>query len=282
MILLEELALANGFSLSEMDEATRTHVLVELKKLAFADRNATLGDPETAPVPVDTLLSPAFLEKRRAEIDLKRARPDYSAGDLRGMGTDTTYFLVRDGSGSAVSFIQSVFHVFGAGEVVEETGILLNNRLTGFSLDPASPNVLVPGKRPAHTLNAWLATDTETGDLAYVGGTPGGHVQVQTNLQILVELVDGGRNPQEAVEAPRWQHLASASAVSSKESGPGVLEMESRIPNEVMENLQERGHDVRVIGPWAHGSSVQLLAVGKNGESLVGSDPRSDGQAAGL
>ena len=282
MILLEELALANGYDLAQMDEATRTHVLVEAKKLAFADRNAYLGDPETAPVPVDALLSPAFLAKRRAEIDLNRARPDYDAGNLNGMGADTTYFLVRDKWGNAVSFIQSVFHVFGSAEVAGGTGILFNNRLTGFSLDPASPNVLVPGKRPAHTLNAWLATDTQTGNLAYVGGTPGGHVQVQTNLQVLVELVDGGRNPQEAVEAPRWQHLAGESAVASEETGPGVLEIEDRVPIRVMEDLQNRGHQVRVIGPWAHGSSVQLLAVGKNGESLVGSDPRSDGQAAGL
>ena len=282
MIFLEELALASGFPLSEMDEATRTHILVEIKKLAFADRNAHLGDPETVDVPVDALLSSAFLEQRHNQIDLSRARPDYHAGSLAGMGTDTTYFLVRDAGGSAVSFIQSVFHVFGAGEVADGTGILFNNRLTGFSLDPASPNYLVPGKRPAHTLNAWLATNTNTGDLAYVGGTPGGHVQVQTNLQVLVELVNGNRTVQEAVEAPRWQHLASVSAVSPEEAGPGVLEMESRIPNAVMENLQKRGHEVRVIGPWAHGSSVQLLAVGKNGESHVGSDPRSDGQAAGL
>lgn len=282
MILLEELALANGYDLANMDDATRTHVLVEAKKLAFADRNARLGDPETAPVSINALLSPAYLAKRRAEIDLSHARPDYSAGDLAGMGTDTTYFLVRDKGGNAVSFIQSVFHVFGSAEVAEGTGILFNNRLTGFSLDPHSPNVLAPGKRPAHTLNAWLATDAQTGDLVHVGGTPGGHVQVQTNLQVLVELVDGGRNPQEAVEAPRWQHLAGESAVASEESGPGVLEIEERTPASVVEDLQSRGHVVRVIGPWAHGSSVQLLSVGKNGESHVGSDPRSDGQAAGI
>ena len=96
LILLEELALANGYDLAQMDEATRTHVLVEMKKIAFADRNRYLGDLETAPVPVDALLSPTFLQSRRAEIDMERARPEYPGGDLTGMGTDTTYLLTRD------------------------------------------------------------------------------------------------------------------------------------------------------------------------------------------
>src|SRR5262249_60418397 len=107
---------------------------------------------------------------------------------------DTTSFCVADRNGNAVSFIQSVFHGFGCGVVADGTGILYNNRMTGFSLDPASPNVLEPGKRPAHTLNAYLITRGD--DLAWVGGTPGGDVQGQRNLQVICNVVDFGLNPQ--------------------------------------------------------------------------------------
>ncbi|HVK05525.1 MAG TPA: gamma-glutamyltransferase family protein, partial [Armatimonadaceae bacterium] len=207
IILMQELLLANGFDLASLSADEREHVLIEAKKLSFADRNAYLADPEVVPVPLENLLSEAYAERRRRQIDGEKAANAPSAGDPGGAGSDTTYFLVADRRGNAVSFIQSIYHAFGSGEVVEGTGILLNNRMTGFSRDPASPNVLAPGKRPAHTLNAWLATRGVDNALVLVGGTPGGHVQVQTNLQLLVNLVDLGMDPQAAVEAPRWQHL---------------------------------------------------------------------------
>jgi gamma-glutamyltranspeptidase/glutathione hydrolase len=283
VILMEELALAEGYDLAALDPAARAHLLVEIKKLAFADRNARLADPEVVPVPVETLLSPEYVARRRAAIDPERAAEDVVAGDLAPVGTDTTYFLVADAAGNAVSFIQSIFHAFGSAEVVEGTGIILNNRLTGFSLDPASPNVLAPGKRPAHTLNAWLATHADDGRLAFVGGTPGGHTQVQTNLQLLVNLVDGGMDPQQAIEAPRWQHMTAGGAVSTEAGGAGVLEIEDRAGEDVIAALRERGHDVQPIGPWAHGSSAQLLAVlPDSGTYALGSDPRCDGHAAGF
>jgi Gamma-glutamyltransferase len=280
MILMEELLLASGFDLAAMDPAERAHVLVEAKKLAFADRNAFLGDPEAVSVPLGKLLSPAYGDRRRGAIDLAQASAETPAGDPHASGSDTTYFLVADRAGNAVSFIQSIFHAFGSGEVVEGTGILLNNRMTGFSLDPASPNVLVPGKRPAHTLNAWLATRASDNSLALVGGTPGGHVQVQTNLQLLVNLVDLGMDPQAAIEAPRWQHITEGGAVASAAEGSGVLEVESREDPAVLEGLRARGHDVRPIGPWAHGSSAQVLQVLPGSVLAVGSDPRCDGHAA--
>lgn len=280
-ILLQELAMVEGFDLAALDEAERTHILVEAKKLAFADRNAYLADPERIAVPMEGLLSPEHAARQRARIDRERAASDYTAGDPNSTGSDTTYFLVSDRDGNAVSFIQSIFHGYGSATVVEGTGVLLNNRMTGFVLDPAHPNGVAPGKRPAHTLNAWLAT--RNGDLAFVGGTPGGHVQVQTNLQLLVNLVDGGMDPQAAIEAPRWQHLNAVDGVSSPEPfGPGVLEMEGRGTDTLVEDLRRRGHDARLIGPWAHSSSAQLLAVLPGGAVALGSDPRCDGQAAGI
>jgi len=149
-------------------------------------------------------------------------------------------------------------------------------------LDPSSPNRVAPGKRPAHTLNAWLATHPD-GRLAYVGGSPGGHVQVQTNLQLLVNLVDLGMNPQQAIEAPRWQNIAGPSAVSAAEpTGPGILEIEDRVAPGLIEGLRALGHDTRTIGPWAHGSAAQVLAVLPSGAAAFGSDPRCDGHAAGV
>ncbi len=285
-ILLQELALAEGFDLAGMDEADRTHVLVEAKKLAFADRNAFLADPEIATgVPaIESLLTPGYAARRRSLIRLDRALADPPVGDPTAAGTDTTYFLAADKTGSAVSFIQSVFHSFGSAEVAAGTGVLFNNRLTGFSLDPASPNVLAPGKRPAHTLNAWLATHARSGALAHVGGSPGGHVQVQTNLQLLVALVDGGMDPQQAAERWRWQHLAG-SAVSGGEpanGGAGILEVESRAGDDLLAALHARGHDAHTIGPWAHGSAAQVLSVLPGGAFAAGSDPRCDGHAAGI
>jgi gamma-glutamyltranspeptidase/glutathione hydrolase len=278
-ILLQELQIANGYRLAELDGPARTHLMVEAKKLAFADRNAYLADPEQAFVPMDALLNEEYAERRRALIEPDRASSYYEPGDPNE-GSDTTYFLVQDAAGNAVSFIQSIFHSFGSAAVIEGTGVLFNNRLTGFVLDPASPNVLAPGKRPAHTLNAWLATHDD-GSLAYVGGTPGGHVQVQTNFQLLVNLVDLGMDPQMAIEAPRWQHMTSDSSVGASE-GAGVLEIEERASPEIVDGLRARGHEVRIIGAWAHGSSAQVLKTLPSGAVALGSDPRCDGHAAGL
>ena len=161
--------------------------------------------------------------------------------------------------------------------------VVLGLGLTGFSLDPASPNALAPGKRPAHTLNAWLATDAD-GKLALVGGTPGAHIQVQTNLQLLVNALDLGMNPQEAVEVPRWQHVWQELGQNSGAAPQGstVLEIENRVETALVKGLRERGHKVSPIKPWSHGSAAQLLQVLPSGAYAVGSDPRVDGHAACL
>ena len=282
MILAQELALAEGFALAELTEAERTHLLVECKKRAFADRFAHLADPEWHDVPLAKLLSEPYLAQRRAEIGEKATiMPPRPAGAGGDEGQDTTYFLVADSHGNAVSFIQSIFHNFGSAWIPDGTGILFNNRLTGFSLDPTSPNALAPGKRPAHTLNAWLATNPD-GSLALVGGTPGANIQVQTNLQLLVNTLDLGLDPQEAIERPRWQHSSDGGNTGQSEEGLGVLEIEDRADASLFASLTERGHDTRPIGSWAHGSAAQLLQVLPSGAYAVGSDPRCDGHAGGL
>ncbi len=266
-ILAQMMNLLEGYDLRSMGalSADVIHLQVEAKKLAFADRMAYLGDPRFVSVPMDILLSQPYAARRRQQIDLHRANDNVTAGELEH---DTTYFCVVDRYGNAISFIQSIFHSFGCAEVAEGTGILFNNRMTGFSLDPASPNVLQPGKRTAHTLNAWLVT--RDGALAFVGGTPGGDVQVQSNAQILCHLIDFGMNPQEAIEAPRWQHDAEG------------LKIERRVPAETLRSLEQKGHRVHLLPEWGQSGAVQVIAVHPDSKALLaGSDPRCDGHAAG-
>jgi gamma-glutamyltranspeptidase/glutathione hydrolase len=277
MILLEELLLVEDQDLGKLSEAERIHLMVEAKKIGFMDRNEIIADPEFVPVDTQRILSPEHIEKRRKQIDPNKAS-NGPEGDTQE-GSDTTYFIVADGEGNAVSWIQSVFHGFGSAFVPKGTGVLLNNRATGFSLEEDSPNLIMPGKRPAHTLNAWTVTNSD-GSLAYVGGTPGANIQVQTNFQLIVALIDLGMNVQEACEAARWQHLIGDS--SDFETGAGKLQIESRVSADVIAELKAKGHDVLMLADYGHGSAVQLLEILHNGTQSWGSDVRVDGQAAGI
>ena len=277
MILLEELLLVEDKDLANLSEADRIHLMVEAKKIGFMDRNEIIADPEFVPVDTQRILSPEHIAMRRKQIDPAKAY-NGPAGNTKE-GSDTTYFIVADGEGNAVSWIQSVFHGFGSAFVPKGTGVLLNNRATGFSLEEDSPNLIVPGKRPAHTLNAWTITKTD-GSLAFVGGTPGANIQVQTNFQLIVALIDLGMNVQEACEAARWQHLIGDS--SDFETGEGKLQIEERVSAEVIEELKAKGHDVMMLAEYGHGSAVQLLKILDNGTQAWGSDVRVDGQAAGI
>ncbi|MDE2125403.1 MAG: gamma-glutamyltransferase family protein [Armatimonadetes bacterium] len=282
-ILLQELNLVEGFDLAPMghNSAEAIHVQVEAKKLAFADKDRYLADPGRMTVGIDQLLSKQYAASRRGRIDPNHAARDPQPGAVEH---DTTYFCVADGRGSAVSFIQSVFFGFGCGDVVPDAGILLNNRMNGFSPDPASVNALKGGVRPVHTLNAWLATRTSpTGadEVAWVGGTPGGDIQVQSNLQVLNAVIDFGCNVQEAVEAPRWQHGPATPEPGG--ASLGELQVEEGVGPEAIEGLRQRGHRVRAIPDGSHGSCCQLIARDEEtGAWMAGSDWRCDGHAAGF
>ncbi len=185
------------------------------------------------------------------------------------MAANTTYLAVVDRDGNAVSMIHSVFKEFGSACVVPGTGIMLNNRLMGFSLDPSSPNVLAPRKRPIHTLNTVLALDGAT--LRFVFGTPGAQAQVQTNFQLAVGLIDHGFDVQRAIEEPRWFHEAGR-----------ALKLEARFPEATRKGLQSKGHDVHVLGDWAEVTGgAQAIAIDENGVFSGGADPRREGHAAG-
>ncbi len=278
MILMEQLLIANTFDKSKMSQADWLHMQVEAKKIAFTDRNSIIADPETSPVDVDSILNTSHIAARAAGINMAEAD---NRSESPAEGSDTTYFLVADGEGNAVSWIQSVFHGFGSSWTVPRTGMILNNRLTGFNLDPASPNFIAPGKRPAHTLQAFTITDPD-GTLKYVGGTPGANVQVQTNFQLVTGLIDENMTVQEVAEAPRWMHLSDPSTSAVNEAIKGVLSIESRFGEEVIADLKSRGHEVVVLPEYGHASSVQVLEVLPTGTLAIGSDPRAEGHAAGI
>ena len=266
-VLLEELAIAEGLDLRAMGwgSADQIHTMVEIKKLAFADRDAVAGDPRVVPFDAAELFSERAAAQRRRAIGAKASERVEPAA----LPADTTYLAVVDRDGNAVSFIESVFSAFGAAIIVPGTGILLNNRLSGFSLDPRSPNAIAPGKRPIHTLNTVIVLDGTSP--RFVFGTPGRHAQVQTNFQIAVGLIDHGLDVQDAVEAPRWYH----------ESGR-ALQLESRVPEQVRKGLSAKGHDLQLLGDWAEiTGGAQAIAIDGNGVFSGGADPRREGYAAG-
>ena len=266
-ILLEELAIADGLDLRSMGwgSADQVHAMVEIKKLAFADRDALAGDPDVVDFVVEQLLDDAFVAHRRRQLAGRAAERVEPAA----LPADTTYLAVVDRDGNAVSLIESVFSAFGSATMIPGTGILLNNRLAGFSLDPRSPNALAPRKRPVHTLNTVMVLEGSSPRLVY--GTPGRHAQVQTNFQLAVGLIDHRLDVQEAVEAPRWYHEAGR-----------TLQIEARFPEQVRRGLAAKGHELHVLGDWAEiTGGAQAVAIDENGVFSAGADPRREGYAAG-
>jgi len=268
-VLLQELLLLEPFDLSAMGHLSpdSIHTMVEAKKLAFADRSAAAGDPRFHDVDWDALLSPQRAAERAGEIDSAHAGIQPS-GDSKP--TDTTQFAIGDREGRAVSFIQSIFHPFGCAAVAGETGILMNNRMFGFSLAAGHPNVMAPGKRTVHTLNTFTVFIDDEFWLA--GGTPGADFQVQTNLQVITGLVDYGLGIQEAVDAARWGHTTARDVV-----------VEKRIPAATLAELERRGHVLQRGGDWVEGlGSVQIVAKLPGGGWEGVCDPRREGAAIGF
>src|SRR5204862_6656154 len=181
-ILLEELAIVGEVDIRALEwgSADLIHLMVETKKLAFADRDAHAGDPARVEFDARRLLDADFVASRRRAVNAKASERS-EAGSLM-TPADTTYLAVVDRDGNAVSLIESVFSAFGSATVVPGTGILLNNRLSGFSLDARSPNALAPGKRPVHTPNAVIVLDGSLPRFRY--GTPGRHAPAQTHSQV--------------------------------------------------------------------------------------------------
>jgi gamma-glutamyltranspeptidase/glutathione hydrolase len=268
------LNLLEGIDLMAMrtDPARYYHTLIEATKIAFADRNRYIADPAFSKSPVKELLSKDYAAKRRALIDPDKAIDAPAHGDLR-TGSDTTYLSVVDKDRNAVSFINSIFNSFGSAVVAGDTGIVLHNRGSGFSLESGHPNQYAPGKRPFHTLIPAMVF--KDGGLLMSYGVMGGDVQPQGHVQVLVNLIDRGLNLQQAIDAPRVRYI----------SGRGVM-MEDGLTAPVIAELGRRGHERVLPGPGlTHralmGGGQAILIDPATGTLSGGSDYRKDGLALG-
>ena len=272
-ILLQELNLVEGFNLANLghNSAEYVHLLAEAKKLAFADRQQYLGDPAFVRVPLAALLSKEYAATRRRHIDPTKAADRADAGDASAYDGSTTYFAVVDARGNGVSFIQSIFSDFGSGIVAGDTGVLLNNRMSAFSLDPDHVNCLAPGKRTAHTLNAVMVC--RDGRPFMVLGTPGKDAQVQTTLQVILNVVDFAMDIQQAIEAPRWLSRGGLD-----------LALEARFSQDTVDGLTARGHSVSLRDAWSPevGGVQSIVLDPETGVLMGGADPRRDGYVVAI
>lgn len=274
MASLEILNILNNFDIKSLGEGSADyyHLIIEATKQAFADRDKYLTDPDFNQIPLDLLLSTQHGQQQAKQIDMQKACVEIKPLDPKG---DTVWFGVVDAEGNAVSIIQSIYHDFGSGIVAKDTGILLQNRGSFFSLDPNHINRLEPNKRTFHTLNPAMLLKDNKPYLVY--GTMGGEGQPQTQAAIVTRIVDYGMTPQDAINAPRWLHGRTWGASSNN------LKVEGRIPNDVINSLKLRGHDVQVIDDYTDtmGHAGAIL-VDANHHLLMGAtDPRGDGLAAG-
>ena len=269
MTVLAALNLLEGFDLQAAGAGTADtlHLMIEALKLAMADRDTFVADPAFVKVPVTGLLDKAYAAAQRKRIDPRRAAN--SPGP--GQPTDTTLLCTVDREGNAVALIQSLFLAFGSGVVADGTGLFLNNRLWGFNTTPGHANCIEPGKRTAHTLNTFMAFRDDRP--ALLGGTPGGPVQVQANVQVITNVLDFGMNPQAAIEAPRW--------FLERDGG---LKVEARIEAAVRTALAARGHAVRLTEAWDPGcGGMQVIAFHpESGAAMAGADPRREGYAVAV
>jgi len=249
--------------------ANAFHVMIEAKKLAYADVLRYVCDPEINKVPVAGLLSKHYAQTRAALIDPAKANCNVDAGQPPPMGTDTTYFCVVDADGNMVSYIQSNYNSFGSGVVAGGTGFALQNRGGLFSLDPASPNVLAGRKRPLHTIIPAFMT---SGNVRIAFGIMGGWNQAQAHAQFVSDIVDHHMNIQAALEAPRF----------TKQTFTGCdVEVESRVPETVRADLALKGHRLQILGAFASsvGGGQAVLRDFIAGINFGASDPRKDGAA---
>ncbi len=258
------------------------HLMIEAKKLAFADRARYYADPRFAKVPTPALISKEYAAARGKSLDLKRASVDPPAGDGLLGKADTVYLCAVDKDRNCVSLIQSNYTGFGSYRGAPGTGFGLQNRGCLFSLDPAHANKLEPGKRPFHTIIPAMLTKGGLPVMPF--GVMGGDMQPQGHAQVVVNLLDFGMGVQAAGDAPRLEHVGSATPTGKPEATPGgTVLAEPGIPESVVKELTSRGHAVRRVR--VNSGGYQGILIDRTGGGLGvlrgGSESRKDGLAAG-
>src|SRR5687767_2189116 len=293
--MVEALNMLEGFDLKKMGHNSPgyIHTLAEALKLAMADRDRYYGDPNFVKIPTVELLSKDYAALRRPLIDQQRASLAQQPGDPTNMkavlasavqtighastvpeverGNDTTCVNVVDKDGNLFSATPS--GAWLPAVVAGNTGVLMGQRLQSALTDANSPNVVAPGKRPRITLTPTLVL--KNGQPFMVLSTPGGDNQDQALLQVLLNIVEFDMNPQEAVEAARFDTQHYVSSFDDHEFLPGSLNLESRLPEKTIEELKARGHKVKVQGPWGTTSAPTVVMYDlASGVAAAGADPR--------
>ncbi|MBQ6686857.1 MAG: gamma-glutamyltransferase [Firmicutes bacterium] len=260
---LMALNILKDMDLGPLDSFQSTHLQLEAMKLAFADAQKYVADPKWMKTPVERLLSDDYAAERRALIG-DTARLPEPGEPIRG---GTVYMCAADGEGNMISYIQSNYMGFGSGVVVPGTGIAMHNRGNNFSMDPNSDNCVAPGKRPYHTIiPGFLAKD---GKAIGPFGVMGGFMQPQGHLQVVLNTVEYGMNPQAALDHPRWQWV-----------GKNTIEVESTFPNDLAQMLQRAGHDIVVkADPLGFGRG-EIIWRNEEGVLCGACEPRTDGHVA--
>ena len=278
-LALFEMAKSHDLASMTQNSADYLHTLVELKKLAFADRDRWVADPNSANVPVDQLLDADYLKDRAQLINMsvaaESAEPGFGDEILaepngnRSDAGDTVFITAVDQWGNAVSWIQSNFAGFGSGLLDEATGILLHNRGALFTLETGHPNQIASDKRPYHTLSPTMAL-YPSGEFAFTLGTPGGDSQTQTILQITHNMLVFGMTPQQAIEAPRFRSLSGLR-----------LAIEDRIAEEALLDLRQRGHLLNLVEGWTatFGGAHMIHHDPETGVLTAAADPRREAYA---
>ena len=267
---LMALGILRSFDLAALppDSTESQHLQLEAMKLAFADTYRHVGDPATMSLPATDLLDPGYLAARAARIDRRRAQ-DFGPGVPPRGGT--VYLCAADASGMMVSLIQSNYLGFGSGVVIPGTGISLQNRGACFSLVPGHPNEIGGGKRPFHTIIPGFVTRGGAPLAAF--GVMGGPIQPPGHVQTLVRLLTYGMNPQAALDAPRW-----------KLEGGLAVDLEPAADDALRRGLAALGHEIAAVAdPYMDfGAGQYIVRNETEGGYIAASDPRRDGQAAGI
>lgn len=285
--ILEVCAPTHGVNLAALGPSNPDywHFLVEAKKLAYSDLQAYNGDPLFSDIPVEKLLSKQYAATLCDRIDMDVAAEPSVKGGLDG---GTIYLTTADRWGNMVSFIHSIFSVYGSGATIPPYGMILHNRGVAFSLDEGHPNVVAPRKRPFHSIIAGFVM--QDGEPLMTFGNMGGSVQPETHAQHMVNVIDNGMNIQMTTDAARFTHSQNSN----------VLSLEDNLYSLVGRALQAKGHDVRSVNGGRVGGYQGILFTRDdtlpvpvfgpqsieqdhpvNGVYRAGSDHRKDGQAVG-
>ncbi|MFC1912676.1 gamma-glutamyltransferase [Chloroflexota bacterium] len=273
LVTLLALNILENYDLQSLEHNTPEylHILIEALKLAFADANKYIADPDFVDIPLVKLLSKSYAKQKKDLINMNKAMLEVETG-ITDIDSDTVYLAVTDKCGNSISFINSLYHSFGSGIIVDDTGICLQNRGSIFSLEIDHPNCIMPHKRPYQTIMP--AVVFKDGSLFLTFGVMGGFMQPQGQIQVLLNIIDFGMNVQMALDSPRFIYIKDNECA-----------LEPAIPRNILHNLSKKGHAiVDIATPYSQefGGGQAIMAHSSTGTLIAGSDSRKDGCASGV